>query len=194
MALRLAARAFFLGFGIALATSSSGAQGPRAAPTADTPRFRVGIDVIRVDAVVTTRQGEVVGDLKPSDFEILQDGKPQTLLVADYIATTGAAADRSHSVGFDGPSIRPTALQVQRTIALVVDDLGLSWESLGPTRKVLEAFVDGQMLPGNLVGVLRTSTFSGALQQFTATAAASDRSSSTCRSLRRHAAGSSLSS
>jgi VWFA-related protein len=57
---------------------------------------------------------------------------------------------------------------VRRTIALVVDDLGLSFESTYYVRRALKKFVDEQMLPGDLVAIIRTSGGMGALQQFTA--------------------------
>lgn len=46
-----------------------------------TPTFRAGIDKVRVDVLVT-RDGQPVVKLKPSDFEILDNGVPQK--VDDY--------------------------------------------------------------------------------------------------------------
>ena len=62
-------------------------------------------------------------------------------------------------------NLRPE--QVRRTIALVVDDLGLSFESTVYTRTALRKFVEQQMQPGDLVAIVRTSAGAGALQQFT---------------------------
>jgi VWFA-related protein len=58
--------------------------------------------------------------------------------------------------------------QVRRTIALVVDDLGMSFESISTVRDSLKKFVDEQMQPGDLVAIIRTGAGVGALQQFTA--------------------------
>ena len=49
---------------------------PPAAPDQQ-PIFRTGINTVRVDVIVTDRQGNPVTDLKLEDFEILEDGKPQ---------------------------------------------------------------------------------------------------------------------
>ena len=57
--------------------------------------------------------------------------------------------------------------QVRRTIALVVDDLQLSFESTAYVRRMLKKFVDEQMQPGDLVAIIRTGSGIGALQQFT---------------------------
>ena len=50
----------------------------------------------------------------------------------------------------------------------MVDDLGLSFESVVYVRQALKKFVDQQMEPGDLAAIIRTSAGSGALQQFTA--------------------------
>jgi VWFA-related protein len=57
--------------------------------------------------------------------------------------------------------------QVRRTIALVVDDLGLSFDGMARVRMSLKRFVDQEMQDGDLVAILRTGAGMGALQQFT---------------------------
>ena len=49
------------------------------APPPPTPTFRGGIDFVRVDAFVTDKKGNPVTDLKQTDFEVLEDGKPQSV-------------------------------------------------------------------------------------------------------------------
>src|SRR5204863_8538141 len=58
--------------------------------------------------------------------------------------------------------------QVRRTVALVVDDLALSFASIAQLRSALKKFVDERMEAGDLVAILRTGAGLGALQQFTA--------------------------
>jgi VWFA-related protein len=55
--------------------ASPGATQP---PAPDSqPVFRAGINTVRVDVIVTDRQGNPVTDLKLEDFDIQEDGKPQ---------------------------------------------------------------------------------------------------------------------
>jgi VWFA-related protein len=54
-----------------------------------------------------------------------------------------------------------------RVLAIVVDDLGLSFESTAYVRKMLAKYVDTTMAPGDLVAIIRTAGGVGALQQFT---------------------------
>jgi VWFA-related protein len=145
----------------------------------DTPRFRVGVDAVRLDAVVTDRDGRIVSDLTASDFEVRQDGKPQTVSFTQFVPVlTGPdpaprfASPATPSVPA-GAALPPAALssikkdEVQRTFALVVDDLGLSVESLQNTRRALHAFVDRELRPADLVALVRTGGSGGALQSFT---------------------------
>src|SRR4051812_14396081 len=56
---------------------------------------------------------------------------------------------------------------VQRTLAIVVDDLGLSWESMFGLPKALHTFVDRDLRPTDLVALVRTAGTGGGLQPFT---------------------------
>jgi len=151
-----------------------GAQAPVQPP--DPPRFRVGVDVVRIDAVVTDGDGNRVTDLTVDDFELRQDGEVQPISLVQYIAVDGAPSeeDRLQSTARGGslrapalPAARLTRDQVQRTMVLVIDDLGIAWENLEPTRKALRRFVDEEVQRGDLVALVRTGASWGALQQLT---------------------------
>src|SRR6478736_6010257 len=57
-----------------------------------TPKFRVAVDAVRIDAVVTDKNGRIVSDLTADDFEILQDGKKQTVTFAQFVPVLMGAA------------------------------------------------------------------------------------------------------
>jgi VWFA-related protein len=150
-------------------------------PAPDPPRFRVGVDVVRIDAVVTDKDGRVVSDLTPADFELRQDGDIQPVTLAQFVpvATSSdpgvqhAGAFRARPVvpAIDRPPTSPRPLsrhEVQRSIALVVDDLSLSVESFAPTQRALHKFIDTDLQPHDLVALVRTSSPGGMLQPFTA--------------------------
>jgi VWFA-related protein len=156
-----------------LATQSSAQQGPPPPGV-----IRINVNLVQVDAVVTDNKGKAVTDLKAEDFEVLQDGKPQAITNFAFIDVK-----ESTSRGFPPrpvaqprgaratplpppPAFRPQ--QIRRTVALVVDDLGLSSDSIIRVRQSITKWVDTQMQPGDLVAVIRTSAGMGALQQFTA--------------------------
>jgi VWFA-related protein len=134
--------------------------------------IRITVSLVQVDAVVTDSKGRQVTNLKPEDFKIIEDGAPQPITNFSYVpirsaAAAGAAARAlpAGAVLLSSPGLQPE--QVGRTIALVVDDIGLSFESTYYVRRALKKFVDEQMQPGDLVAILRTGAGLGALQQFT---------------------------
>jgi len=130
-------------------------------------------NLVQVDAVVTDKDGKLVTDLKPEEVEIFEDGRKQKITHFSYNATMTeqpAAETKSTPTDKNAAPIPPSRLRpedVRRTIALVVDDLGLSFESTHYVREALKKFVDRQMQPGDLVAIVRTSGGMGALQQFT---------------------------
>jgi VWFA-related protein len=154
---------------------------PATATKEDDDVVRITTNLVQVDAVIVDKSGKPVTDLKPEEVQILEDGRPQKITHFSYVlneATPTASSQnpgatvRSQALfGTPGPVGPPAALrpeEVHRTIALVVDDLGLSFQSIYFVRRALQKFVDEQMQPGDLVAIVRTSGGIGALQQFTA--------------------------
>ena len=156
-------------------TTQKGAPKDQAKPAKEEGVVRISVTLVQVDAVVTDKQGKPVTDLGSSDFEIYEDGRKQHITNFSYVATqpeptpaTSKSEARSKTPLPPGPPTRLRPDQVRRTIALVVDDLGLSFESTAAVKDALKKFVDQQMQPGDLVAIIRTGAGMGALQQFTA--------------------------
>jgi VWFA-related protein len=147
------------------------ADKPKAAQKEDV--VKISVTLVQVDAVVTDSKGRQVTDLKPEDFEIYQDGRRQQISNFSYVSlqpATASPAPAPNKSGKNAPLVPPVNLrpeQVRRTMALVVDDLGLSFESTASLRYTLKKYVDEQMQPGDLVAIIRTGAGMGALQQFT---------------------------
>jgi VWFA-related protein len=90
----------------AVAVSEQGQQ-PQPTQAQQRPVFRGGTHFVRVDAYPTGPDGTIVEGLKPEDFEILEDGKPQAIESFDFIKfdTFTPEAERrdpvSQRAGFD---------------------------------------------------------------------------------------------
>src|SRR5262245_31312582 len=54
-----------------------------------TPTFRTGIDLVRVDVVATDRDGRQVSNLTENDFEITDEGKRQTISAFKLVTSDG---------------------------------------------------------------------------------------------------------
>ncbi len=134
--------------------------------------IRITVGLVQIDAVVTDSKGRQVGDLKPEDFEVFVDGRPQKITNFSYVVLQAPSPTPSSGPqpAPRTPYVPPAPLRredVRRTIALVVDDLGLSFESTAHLRGALKEFVDEQTGPGDLVAILRTAGGVGPLQEFT---------------------------
>ena len=165
---------------IGLLSSSGVIHGGQSSPppvqgAPETPRFRVGVDVVRIDAVVTDADGRTVPNLTAADFEVRQDGKVQPVTFTQFMpVASGPApvvtpqpvtASMAPAAAVADPVVRRE--EIQRTIAIVVDDLGLSFESFHYMQQALHAFVDRELRPADLVAVVRTGGAGGGLQPFT---------------------------
>jgi VWFA-related protein len=157
-----------------LAAAAAAQTPPPQTPPPQQPDMviRINVNLVQVDAVVTDSKGQPVKDLQAEDFEILQDNKPQVITNFSFITlgSRGAAPAPKTAVVKGAPPVPPARIragQVKRTVALVVDDIGLSFESMYQVREALKKFVDQQMQPGDLVAIIRTGAGIGALQQFT---------------------------
>jgi VWFA-related protein len=135
---------------------------------------RITTNLVQVDAVVTDKKGQLVTDLKAEDFEITEDGKKQEITNLSFITLAPQPASEPAAPATptdkNAPPAPPVQLRpehVRRTMALVVDDLGLSFESVYYVRRALKKFVDEQMQPGDMVAIIRTGGGIGVLQQFT---------------------------
>ena len=154
----------------------SAVASPSPSAEQDDEVVRITTNLVQVDAVVTDREGRQVTDLRAEDFEILENGRPQTITNFSYIELAPGGQPVSSPVRRQGdaernaplvPPVRLRPEQVRRTFALVVDDLSLSFESAHFVRQALRRFVDEQMQAGDLVAIIRTGAGIGALQQFT---------------------------
>ena len=140
------------------------------------PVIRITVNLVQIDAVVTDSKGRHITDLTADDFELLQDGKPQKIAGFNYVMLTNPSQAAVKPVvaikGRNAPPVLPNAQSklslgnVKRTVAFVIDDLGLSFESVAYTRIALKKFIEQQMQPGDLVAIVRTSKGMGALQGF----------------------------
>src|SRR5256714_284136 len=149
---------------------------PSPAEESEEDVVRITSNLVQFDAVVTDKKGNPVTDLRPEDFEVYINGRKQTVSNFSYISveaggpTAAPPPTPSRPADKTAPPVPPAQLkpgQVRRTVALVVDDLGTSFESMSYVRRALKKFVDEQMQPGDLVAIMRTSAGMGALQQFT---------------------------
>jgi VWFA-related protein len=152
---------------------SIGAQQPTQTPprpAEDDDVVKISTNLIQVDVTVTDSKGRIVRDLRPEEFQVFENGKRQDISNFSFIAATRETPAAAPTPALPGVNLPPRPARpedVRRAIALVVDDLTLSFESTYYVRRALKKFVDEQMQEGDIVAIIRTAAGIGALQQFT---------------------------
>ena len=159
---------------LAINTFSQQATPSPTSRPADEDVVKISTKLIQVDVTVTDSRGKAVSDLKPEDVEIYENGQKQKISHFSFISALQQPAETSATkdskIAKDAipvPTAKLRTEQIRRTVALVVDDLSLSFESTYQVRRALKKFVDEQMQDGDLVAIIRTGAGIGALQQFT---------------------------
>ena len=115
----------------------------RAAPPADqTPVFRTDINFVRVDVIVNDRQGNPVNDLRQEDFEVTEDGKPQSIQTFKLINVsedTGVGTDPPREVRNVIEEQTEAARDDVRLFAIFLDDYHVRLENSMRAREVHRA-------------------------------------------------------
>lgn len=159
-------------FLFALSVSSQDIK-PTPTPTDDV--VKISTNLIQVDVTVTDSKGKLVTDLMPDEIEIYENGKRQKITNFSFVSSGTPAAEKPaisaksiDKIPVPHPiPVAPRPEGIRRTIAIVIDDLSMSWESVAYTRQALKKFVDEQIQDGDLVAILRTGGNIGSLQRFT---------------------------
>ena len=133
---------------MALAVRAQNAPAPQTPPPAppeqaeQTPTFRADINFVRVDVIVTDKQGNPVHDLRQEDFEVTEDGKPQSIQTFKLVNVTENAG-----VGSDPPREVRNTIEEQteaarddvRLFAIFLDDYHVRLENSMRAREVTRA-------------------------------------------------------
>ena len=140
------------------ATPPSGQQAPsQQEPQRSQQPIRTGINFVRVDVIVTDRDGNPVLDLKPEEFSIAEDGKPQKVETFTVVKIDNAAQ-------IDGPTPleirsrfdeeREAARPDARLFIILLDDYHVRRGNDMVVRKPLVEFIQNQLGPLDLVALM----------------------------------------
>ena len=138
------------------------------APGAGEVTFRVEVNYVEVDAVVTDATGTIVTDLTQADFEVLEDGRPQKVSAFSLV---NLAIERPVRPLFAGGPIESdvgaNTIAEGRIYVIVLDDLHTNFASTARVRQFLRAFLENDFGANDLAAVVYTSGRATAGQEFT---------------------------
>ena len=150
-------------FSFTLALAGAAAlNAAQSAPKSDQPQerqqptFRTEANYVRVDAY-PTRNGQPVQDLTAADFEILEDGRPQTIEQFERVVVSPAGPQSLRAEpNTIGESRQLVANPRNRVFVLFLDVQNVSVEGAWHAREPLIRLIDRILGPDDLVGVMTT--------------------------------------
>ncbi|MDX6403647.1 MAG: hypothetical protein QOH70_1102 [Blastocatellia bacterium] len=125
--------------------------------------IRVNTELVQTDVMVFDKQGRFVDGLKPQQFALKVDNKPQTISFFEQV-TSGSLRGETKT---QTTGVTSAAVVRGRTVIFFADDLHLAPGSLVRTRKALLEFIDHGMAENDQVAITSSSGQIGFLQQFT---------------------------
>jgi VWFA-related protein len=142
-------------------------QNPTPAPPQ--PTFKVRVDYVEVDVVVTDRQGNLVRDLKKEDFQVLEDGKNQTI---SAFTTVDIPIERADRPLFAASPIEPDVRTNERPFdgrvyVMVIDDLHTRFGRSQRVKLAAKQFIEQRLGANDLMAVVHTAGLTTANQEFT---------------------------
>ena len=142
--------------------------------------FRVQSELVLVNVTVRDKNGNLVRNLKPSDFTILEDNKPQKVASFDVenmdaVATQDLAQTKALP-GLPSAPATPTGasrngqdqFKDRRLIVLFFDLSAMEPDEIDHAVTAAEHYVDTQMMPADLVSIVSLGSSLLVNQDFTA--------------------------
>jgi VWFA-related protein len=143
---------------------------------AQQPTFTSNSNLVVIDVNVKDKSGNVIPNLKASDFTILEDGKPQQISIfefqklegdtalppvpADKPAQSPAPAARRAEITTAAPSAPAPVIRFQdrRLVAMLFDFSTMGIPEQSRVQDAAQKFIREQLKPADLVAILTAST------------------------------------
>ena len=145
---------------LALTCAAVAAQQPAASPPQEPPpvTFRVEVNYVEVDAIVTDATGNPITDLTAKDFQVLEEGRPQTISTFSMVNLPVERAERPlFAPGPIEPDVQTNTTAEGRIYLIVLDDLHVTFSNTPRVRRALTEFVERNFGVNDLAAVVYTS-------------------------------------
>ncbi|HMB79473.1 MAG TPA: VWA domain-containing protein [Vicinamibacterales bacterium] len=127
-------------------------------PAQQPPLFRAGINYVRVDVIISDKNGNPVADLQPADFDVLEDNKLQKIDTFKLVKLDGGTAESMKEppkeIRNDYDEEAEAARDDVRLFAIFLDDYHVRRGASMAVRGQLARFIDTQIGPSDMVGVM----------------------------------------
>ena len=162
------AAAFVLLAGVGL-MAGQGPPSSQEQPSAPAPTFKAVVEYVEVDAVVTDQQGNLVRNLKKDDFQVFEDGKPQSV---STFSVVDIPIERAERPLFSARPIEPDVQSNEhpfdgRVYVLILDDLHVDAMRSSQVKRSARQFIERNLGANDLMAVIYTGGRAADSQEFT---------------------------
>lgn len=142
------------------------AQQPQQPPAGNSASvIKANVNEVLVPVVVRDSEGHAVENLKKEDFQVFDDGKPQTL--TGFMALKRGVDTSGPTATMPGPTPVPKSSAVasqaasmgQRFVVFLFDDLNLSSSDLAAAQKAATKVLETSLSPSDTAAALSSSGF-----------------------------------
>lgn len=131
------------------------------------PVVRSLVSEVLVPVVVRDAHGHVVGYLKKDDFQVFDDGKPQTItsftIIKRATETSAANSSASRPDATGSPAASQPTSPSQRSIFFLFDNYNLTFDDLVHAQQAAIKMLDSSLAPADMAAVLASSGTSSGL-------------------------------
>ena len=149
--------------------AAAGGAGQQPPPPPQTPTFRAQVEYVEVDALVTDAEGRFVRDLTRDDFQVFEDGRPQTISTFSLVDIPIERAERPL---FAASPIEPDVQTNERVFdgrvyVMILDDLHTDALRSQQVRLATRQFIERNLGANDLMAIVHTGGRTDAAQEFT---------------------------
>jgi VWFA-related protein len=151
-----------------LAVVTLAGQAPPAA-LPQTPTFKVQVDYVDVDVLVTDKQGRFIRDLTKDDFQVFEDGKRQTIANFSVVDIPVERFDRPlYSPEPFEPDVETNEAPFQgRIYVMILDDLHTDVLRSANVKNAAKLFIQRNLGANDVMAIVHSGGRSEAAQEFT---------------------------
>ena len=152
-----------------LSAAAAGAQQPAPEPPPQQPpTFRLEVNYVEVDANVTDAAGNPVAGLTAGDFEVLEDGKPQTIATFSRVDIPVERVERPlFAESPIEPDVQTNRGVDGRVYVIVLDDLHIHPLRSARVKASARRFIERHFGANDLAAIVYTGGRTDAGQEFT---------------------------
>jgi hypothetical protein len=152
---------FLFCLGLVISIEVQAQQSQQTAAATPSPAIKASVNEVLVPAVVRDAQGRAVRNLSKDNFQVFDNGKPQTITGFTIVkrATETSVTDSSAPSpdATDSPAVSQPTSPTQRFVVFLFDDYNLTLSDLPNAQQAAIKAIDSSLAPGDFADVLSTS-------------------------------------